>query len=138
MMYVQEKYRIIDFEKFSIQNSQKGWLEVILKKESHLTLDDAVDIVKYEGILSRGQKRAILHIVEDFVDFDNEVMKYSAGPGTQFSCAEAYLIKSMAHRILGNVYLKVFTPSVPTKVFNDREKAEEWLSQFVKPDFNLN
>jgi len=135
---LKEKYRIFDLEKFTVENSPKGWLHVVFKSNTKINLEDAIGVVKYEGILSRGQKRPILHVVEEFVDFDNEVMRYSAGPGTQFSSAEAYVIKSVAHRIVGNFYMRVSKPKVPTKVFNSIEKAEEWLSQFVKPDFNLN
>lgn len=48
--------------------------------------------------------------------------------------AEAILISSLPHRILGNFYLKL-TQQVnhlhPVKLFKDNEEAIKWLIQFV-------
>jgi hypothetical protein len=48
--------------------------------------------------------------------------------------AEAILISSLSHRILGNFYLKItqqINPSHPIKLFNDEEEAVNWLIQFL-------
>jgi len=41
--------------------------------------------------------------------------------------AEAFLINSLANRLIVNFYIKFNRPSNPTKVFNHLESALEWL-----------
>jgi hypothetical protein len=38
----------------------------------------------------------------------------------------------MAHRLLANFFINVNKPPTPTKVFNDKAKALEWLMGFVE------
>ncbi len=45
--------------------------------------------------------------------------------------AIAMLINSPGSRIIGNFFLGINKPSVPTKLFNEKNKAIEWLKQFV-------
>ena len=45
--------------------------------------------------------------------------------------AEAFVINSLANRIILSMYLKIDKPSNPTKVFKDIESAKKWLSSLV-------
>lgn len=45
--------------------------------------------------------------------------------------AEALVINSLALRIMGNFYLKVNKPARPSKLFNDRTIALEWLIKWI-------
>ena len=44
----------------------------------------------------------------------------------------AFVIKSLAQKLLGNAYLKINKPVVPTALFDNEEKAIEWLQKFIK------
>lgn len=43
------------------------------------------------------------------------------------------LIKSPGSRIIGNFFLGLNKPTVPTKLFTDKDKAIQWLKRFVSP-----
>ena len=45
--------------------------------------------------------------------------------------AEAFLLTSLAQKILINFYIRFDKPLVPSKVFTNKEKAIEWLRQFA-------
>ena len=41
----------------------------------------------------------------------------------------ALMVESPATRIIGNVFLKVSKPRIPTKLFQDRDAARAWLRE---------
>ncbi len=47
------------------------------------------------------------------------------------TCAFAILIGSTLSRVLGNFYLGINKPAVPTKLFDNEEEATQWLKQFL-------
>lgn len=48
-----------------------------------------------------------------------------------YSQADAFVIHSVAQRILGNFYVRVFRPERPTRFFTDQAEALKWLKQFM-------
>lgn len=50
---------------------------------------------------------------------------------TRFSLAEAYVIRNVAQRIVGNFYIRMDKPPVPTRLFTDPALAEKWLAKFI-------
>lgn len=45
----------------------------------------------------------------------------------QVACKVALLISSSLTRILGNLFIRFSKPPYPTKIFNQKDGAEEWL-----------
>lgn len=45
--------------------------------------------------------------------------------------AIAMLIKSPVSKVIGNFFLGINMPSVPTQLFNSEEKAISWLKQYI-------
>ena len=85
------------------------------------------------GKLSGGERALVLLIGSNYSSIDKEGREYgSSEEGTRFSIAEAYIIKSMAQKIIANFYMRVNKPVVPTRFFQDKEDAEEWLKSFRK------
>ncbi len=50
----------------------------------------------------------------------------------QRTIAKALLIRSMPHRLVGKIYIKLNKPHITTKIFDDRKKALEWLENQVE------
>ncbi|MES2679879.1 MAG: hypothetical protein V4635_08345 [Bacteroidota bacterium] len=48
-----------------------------------------------------------------------------------YSKAEAFMIGSIALRLLANFYLKINKPERPTRLFTDEQEANEWLKTFL-------
>ncbi len=78
-------------------------------------------------------KVPVLHIVGKYSNATKEARDYMASDiGTSNSIAEAFVFTSLAHKIIGNFYLKFNKPKVPTQFFKTREEAIVWLLTFVK------
>lgn len=46
--------------------------------------------------------------------------------------ADALLVKSLGDRIIANFFVRVSKPKIPTHIFNNKQRALDWLKQFSK------
>ena len=49
----------------------------------------------------------------------------------KYTRAQAIVVDNLAHRIMGNFIMKFYKAGITVKVFSERNKAEEWLKQFL-------
>ena len=49
----------------------------------------------------------------------------------EISCADAYVLKSLAQKIIANFYIRLNKPKIPTNFFTDEDSAIEWLTTFL-------
>jgi len=54
----------------------------------------------------------------------------------EYTIADAFVLKSFSHRVLGNLYLKLDKPPHPTRLFSDFEKALDWIKSEIIPKLN--
>lgn len=120
----------IILENSTVRLREDGIMHVHMRPGWQLELSDAVEIVEAEGKLGGGGKFPTLHTMDKYITLGEGVREFSAAEGTKYTSAEAYVIKSLSQRILGNFYLKVDKPSVPTRLFTDVDNAIEWLKTF--------
>ena len=52
-----------------------------------------------------------------------------------YRMADAFLVKSLAVRIVANFFIRVNKPKVPTKLFTEENYAQAWLVQFLQEQF---
>ena len=64
---------------------------------------------------------------------NSDVLKYLAQKiNLPYTQADAYVLNSMAQKILANLYIKVNSPQRPTQFFNTQEAALFWMEQFFE------
>lgn len=122
----------IELEIASLWMRQDGIMVVHISDIRPIELADAMEIVKAEGVLSKGRKVPILHLFDKDTLPGKEVREYSASPESSTYCsAEAFVANTLAQKILGNFYVRINKPSVPSKMFLTEEEAIEWLTFFL-------
>jgi len=120
-----------------------GHSKLVLRPDGILVMycdDDTIyeveqikEVVEITGQMTGGKKCAQLTIAGKYSSVTSECRDFIAtDEAVKYTLAEAYVIQSLAQRILANFYLKFYTPKVPTKVFTDMLKAEQWLQQILK------
>lgn len=102
----------------------------ILIKEA-VSLDQAKELTEAYIKISEGKKIPHLFTSNKFVIIEKDVMEYMKDTANQYGKADAFVINSLPQKIMGNFYLNVFKPSVPTKLFSNNQKAINWLKQFI-------
>jgi hypothetical protein len=84
-------------------------------------------------VLVGDKKYHILIIPEEHSSITFDSLKLLAGSqAMSYSIAKAYVIKSLAQKIMANFYTTVFKPKQPVKFFNSQQDAEKWLLVIAK------
>ena len=92
---------------------------------------DIIEINEGIGELAKGQRTLVLIIAGNFSEVDSDARKFLSKPEAAiYSIAEAYLIKSLAQRIVVNFFINVSGTPVPTKFFTELTPAVKWLKTF--------
>ena len=102
-------------------------------------------IVKETDIFDLHMAKVCVKSLEEFTEYkpypclmsvlkingiSKEARDYFANEGDGHILANAMLIKSPIMKMISNFYIMVNKPRKPTKLFTDKERALEWLSQF--------
>lgn len=104
-----------------------------IKDNITISAKDSNEMVNAAGKLGDYQKHPILIVGGKHTLADKEAREFGASKeGTKYAVAVAFVLKSLAQKILGNAYLKINKPIVPTTLFDSEEKAIEWLKTFFK------
>jgi hypothetical protein len=115
---------------FSIQVLEPGYYEIFVNENVDFSADDFQKLLESQKKLG-GEQLPVLILCSDNVSTDIELLKsLSKNANNPFTKADAFVISSIAQRILGNFYIKISKPERPTKLFNDKTEALAWLKQF--------
>jgi hypothetical protein len=69
-----------------------------------------------------------------YSDISGEVLRYMANNEyVKLQLANALLVNNISLRRIANIYLELFHPRVPTRIFNTEDSAMEWLRKMANP-----
>ena len=121
----------ISENKFIISFSTDGYYDLFIKDNVEIFIDDIHLIVDFQKQLS-GTKSPILITGGQYSTTNTETLKHiSINENMPYSKCAAFVVRSISQKLLGNFYLKIYKPQRPTKVFNDKEAAINWLKQYI-------
>lgn len=109
-----------------------GIVQIDFGDSIELDLKEAVEIVETIAKLSEGKKVPVLNIAGKSTSATSAAREYSASPaGLRYTIADAYVVTNLAQKILGNFYISFNKPPVSTRIFDDVDKAVQWLKTFL-------
>ena len=121
----------IDLKHSVIILRDDGIIELHANDHHVYTIEDVKENVRAFGELTGNKKAPVLIIGGSFSSLDDKTREFMATEESlKYSTAEAFLITSLAQKILINFYIKFNKPLVPTRVFTDKEEAIEWLTRY--------
>ena len=123
--------------KYVILELINGILMFTYKSEFELTLGIAQEIVKTRLEFTRGKMYPVLIKDDGLKGVTKEARDFlSSQEGVKGVKAGALLSSSFFNAFLGNFFLKITfkKPSIPARLFTDREVAIKWLEQFKEKD----
>ena len=112
---------------------EDGILQLNIDPDNEFTLFDFNELVAAAKVFGNGQKFLNLVIVgkNTLADHASRVASCSK-EGSIYKLADAFVISSLAQKIIANFYMKVNKPFVPTKFFNNESDAINWLKELKK------
>jgi len=119
----------IDYEKFSFTLRMDKIVHYKMKSNCMILLPDIITHYDLFKEKYAGQKFLNLYEFEENSEVDDDVRKWASNPaGNNFTIADAFVIQSMAQKMIGNFYLTFHKPVKPTKLFNNVDDALKWLN----------
>lgn len=103
-----------------------------LLDEKDIELEDIAENQKIAREMTGSNRYVSLVIAAPYTSISHEARK-AAGEHSNYpnTIAQAIVVKNLATRIMGNFFLRFHHPPCPSKLFNDRSAAIEWLHSFL-------
>lgn len=97
----------------------------------HMTLEIAKSCVRARLLFSKGESFALLIDMRGIKSVTPDARKYMAGVGAILVKAGAMITGSPLNRTIGNIFLAIDKPPVPSRLFTDEQKARQWLRHYT-------
>jgi hypothetical protein len=109
-----------------------GILYLKVKKTAEFNLQMAKVCVKDLEEYTGHKPYPCLMSVVEIKTITKEARDYFANEGDSHILANAMVVKAPIMKMISNFYIMVNRPRKPTKMFTDKARALEWLSQFME------
>jgi hypothetical protein len=108
-----------------------GILNIYLRPNKVLKQTDGEEIVKGLSDMGNGKKFLLLFTAGEDTSVSTEARYYASTPeANKYTIASAFVVKSIAQKLLGNAYVTFNKPVTPTRIFTDEGEAVKWLETF--------
>jgi hypothetical protein len=97
-------------------------MRVMYKKNKEIDSSVLKDLIEIYNKLVEGKKYPYIYYTEDdSVTFSHDVREYFKQNEYSFpKICDAFVVKSLAQKLIANFYLKFNKPAYPSKVFNSK------------------
>ncbi len=121
----------VEVECYHTWMDEEGIVRTKVKLNAQITLDDAKENSNAVNGFFLGKKFPILVDSRQIKSITREARHHFSAQGRDTKAnAYAILINSDISRVVGNFFLGINKPAVPTKLFDNEEEAVEWLKQY--------
>lgn len=120
-----------DHELFTLHIRPDGIMQISMKPNTTLKQSDAETMVKLFKEMGGGKKFLLLFIAGNDTSVSTDARYYASGQeANQYTIASAFVVKSVAQKLLGNAYVTFNKPITPTRIFTEQDDAVKWLEGF--------
>jgi hypothetical protein len=120
--------RLVKTRSAVVTLSMAGWLRVRILPDVEQTVEDAEANLAACTELSEGRERALILDLREAHPLEAPVRHIYRGPRVEKFSAIAVVVAANPFGVMmGNVYLRVARPKIPTHLFHDPEAAARWL-----------
>ena len=112
---------------------EEGIIRGVAKAGADYGLEDAKDGIRAHRALSGGKQRALIVDISALRSMSREARTYAGAPEhADLFFAVALIVKSPLGRAVGNFFIGLNKPLMPTRLFTDEAEAEVWVRSFGK------
>lgn len=128
-----ENQEILETIKSRLWLGEDGIVRIIWIPDAEVTLADAQETMAAYLRVGKGKRRPLLVDTKTMKSFAREARKLYAGEGAaKVACAVAIMVGSPVSRVLGNFYLGLSNPRLPSRLFSLEDEALEWLKGYLE------
>lgn len=123
----------IEKNSFISERFERNIIHVHVKQNADIDVNEIKEVRETNEALAEGKPYVVLFEIGNYALVSKEAREFGAKQELgELRKAMAIIVNSLSHRILANFFINVNKPPTPTKVFNDKAKALEWLMGFVE------
>jgi hypothetical protein len=112
---------------------KENFVRMTMLEDAILDLNDMIENHNAENKIANEKQHVVLIDTRLNSMSSDEARKFSSGnKPTEYRCAVAILFDGLAGRIIANSLIKNYKPLVPTQLFDNEEKAIQWLDSVLK------
>jgi hypothetical protein len=110
---------------------EDGIVRIIHHPDVEVTLADAEDTMAAYLKLYQGKRRPLLVDTKSMKSLAREARHYYASEeAARVASAVAIIVGTPVSKVLGNFYLGLSNPHLPTRLFSDEDEALAWLKGY--------
>jgi hypothetical protein len=112
---------------------EDGIARIIHVPGAEVTLADAKETMAAYLKLNKGKRRPLLVDTKTMKSLAREARHFYAGEqAAKVASAAAIIIGTPVSRVLGNFYLGLSNPHLPSRLFTSEDEALEWLKGYLE------
>jgi hypothetical protein len=119
-----------------IERTSDGIVITRVRADVQQSIDDAVENVSAAAEACCGKRSPIVDDLRESMTLDAETRHYYSGKQlTDFFSSLALLVSAGAFgKMMGNLYLRVANPGIPSKLFDSETDAIQWSARHLNLD----
>lgn len=119
------------FKNFSLIKHNTRFYEIDVFANSEFGFTELRELIEVQKEMG-GDCLPVLVLCGEYTTTDVSFMRHLSKNGNDpYSKADAFVIQSIAQKLMANFYIKIFVPERPTKFFTTKEEALTWLEQYM-------
>lgn len=108
-------------------------LYVIIKENVDLGIPEMDELLEFSAKFLNYEKRYTIVDTRSNYNSSQEVSSHYANSDyVKYRYADAFIVNSLAMRLLVNFYIRFHKPKIPTRLFNDEQSAINWINSLKK------
>lgn len=128
-----ENREIVNIAKASMWLGEDGIVRIIWVPGAEVTLADAEESMAAYLKINQGKRRPMFVDSSRMRSLSRETRHYFAGEeATKAVSAVSLLVGTPVSRVMGNFYLGLSNPRLPTRLFDSEDEALEWLKGYIE------
>ena len=125
-MLVSEREYIIENTNSTFRLLEGNILHIYYKRDTELQVQDIIEVEKAYNALEEPKPMKIIQEMGPYAGMSAEARKYAAEHSPKLT-AVAYVLGSLAQRLLIKFYVRMWKRDKPTKVFDTFDQALAWI-----------
>jgi hypothetical protein len=110
---------------------EEGIFHSVTKKERVVDIDVLKSTFEYISKNKKSEKICWIGDVSNASPVEKEARAYAAQETPKFIKALAVITNSSMSKMMADLFLLVYKPSFPIKLFTDQEEATKWIKGFL-------
>lgn len=111
---------------------EDGICRIVYVPGAEVTLQDAQEIMAAYKKINQGKRLPLFIDTKRMRSLSREARSYFASEeAAECACAAAIVVGTPVSKVLGNFYLGLSNPHLPSRLFSSEEKALTWLKEFL-------